>query len=150
MCPKYFFIFQREVDFVEITVDFPDNLNKPSKKAKFYSNVLKKLDQFDSITYICASDKDIKHLIACKQKMFGACNEEHFFNRLLRCDRFKQKTTFISLNNQFEFKDDKYYEFPSQLGEYVNLVCSIKGYLIKLVVLFLKYRLQTIIKNSKE
>jgi hypothetical protein len=108
-----------------------DNLDDSSKIAKYYSSELKNRDEFDFITYVCVSDKDIQHLNACKKKRYGQSNEEHFFNRLLKSDRFKQKTLFISFNSDLELIDDGYYKFPNQINEYLNRLGSIKGCMVK-------------------
>jgi hypothetical protein len=81
---------------VQFPNDVPHNLNTASKKAKFYSNELKNLNKFDSITCKCASYKDIQHFIACKQKRFGACDEMHFL--------IDYSNSILSKNKQILFR----------------------------------------------
>jgi hypothetical protein len=124
------------------------NLEDSSNIAKNYSSKLK--NEYDLITYICASVKDIKNWKACTAKRYGQSNEEHFFNRLLKCDRYKQKTIFISFIEKLELKDDRFYKFPSQINEYLGRVGPCKGCcMMRFIVLLKKLRLRKFIKNIR-
>ena len=92
----------------------------------------------------------IKNWKACTAKRYGQSNEEHFFNRLLKCDRYKQKTIFIQFIEKLELKDDRFYKFPSQINEYLGRVGPCKGCcMMRFIVLLKKLRLRKFIKNIR-